>query len=97
MQNLEQWNDKFHWKCHFIFFQHKKVRKQNIFFVTVQDKQPKTLLLSMVLILPFKLTFGTKLYFKATSSQRLSIGINLDSGNVMNKFVKNFPEFGKLG
>jgi len=41
----------------------------------------------MVLIVPLEITLHIKLYFKTASGKWLSVGVQLDSGNVVNEFV----------
>lgn len=50
----------------------------------------------MVLVFPFELTFDSELNFKAASSQRLGVCVNLDSGDMMDEFVEDFTEFGEF-
>lgn len=51
----------------------------------------------MMLIFPFELSLYIKLNFKTASGQGLSIGVKLDSGHVMDEFVKDFTKFGEFG
>ena len=63
MQYLKQRHYKLDWKGHLVFSKDKVIRKQYVLFITVQHKQPKSLLSSMMFIIPFEVPFDIELNF----------------------------------
>ena len=90
MENFEQRYNKLHTESHFIFSKYKIVRKQYIFLITINNKKPESFLSAMIFFFPLEIPFYRKFYFQTTTSKRLSIRVNLNTWNMMNKFVKNF-------
>ena len=95
MHDLVERDNELSRKSVLVFGESEEVRVQDGFFVAVHDHQPERLFLSMEFFLPFEIASCSEIHLQTASGQWLSVCFDLNTRNVMNKFVENLPQFGE--